>query len=244
MIERLLIDGNYQAGVYAQAYRLLEGFNMFGYLFAGLLLPIFSRMIKENKAISNLLRTSFNLLFIPSIAIALLSFQYSETIMDLLYVENIDSSAEIYGILMFSFVAIALSYIYGTLLTANGSLKELNLISALGLLLNLLLNLWLIPIYFAKGAAIATLITQAMVICCQVFFSWKIFRLKIELSYLARNFGIMIMIILSAIYLKMKFDHFALALAIIAILNAILPVIFGLIKPSDVLKILKKDDSA
>ena len=48
MMERMLPEGenNIQAGIYAQAYRLLDATNMIAYLFAGLLLPLFSRMLK------------------------------------------------------------------------------------------------------------------------------------------------------------------------------------------------------
>ena len=150
----------------------------------GILLPIFSRMIKENQSIQALLRTSFNLIFIPSVSVAFISFLFPTEAMDLLYIENIEESAEIFQILMISFIAIALSYVYGTLLTANGSLRELNLISGIGLLLNLVLNFWLIPIYQAKGAALATLFTQALVICFQIFFVKRIFKLEVRFRLL------------------------------------------------------------
>ena len=44
MIE--LIQGPSEAGVYAGSFRFFEASNMFAYLFAALLLPIFSRMLK------------------------------------------------------------------------------------------------------------------------------------------------------------------------------------------------------
>jgi hypothetical protein len=37
MLERMLPDGAFQAGIYAQGFRFFEAFNMIGYLFAGLL---------------------------------------------------------------------------------------------------------------------------------------------------------------------------------------------------------------
>lgn len=239
MIERILIDGNFQAGIYAQAYRILEGFNMFGFLFAGLLLPIFSRMIKLNESISKLLRTAFNLIFIPSVSIAFISFLFPEEIMALLYIENIAASAEVFQILMLSFIAIALSYVYGTLLTANGNLKELNLISAMGLILNLVLNMWLIPIYQAKGAAIATLFTQALVIVCQLIFVGRIFELKVRLAFLMKNIFVVIAIVLGGLMLNNFVVNPLLVVAYILLTTGLLPLVSGLIKPSEVLKIIK-----
>jgi len=50
MIEKLLpLDGEREAGLYASAFRLLDALNQFGYLFAVLLLPIFSRMLAKIK---------------------------------------------------------------------------------------------------------------------------------------------------------------------------------------------------
>ena len=81
MIERLLPNGREQTGVYAQAYRLLDAANMIGFLFAGLLLPIFSKMLKEKRNISKLLRLSFNLIFVPSFSIAVVAMFSSKEIM-------------------------------------------------------------------------------------------------------------------------------------------------------------------
>jgi O-antigen/teichoic acid export membrane protein len=53
VIERVLPNGGEAAGIYAQAFRLLDAANMFPFLFAGLLLPIFSRMIKEGARLSH-----------------------------------------------------------------------------------------------------------------------------------------------------------------------------------------------
>ena len=51
MLERMLPNGDYHAGIYAMGYRFFEASNMIGFLFAGLLLPIFSRLIKTQKSL-------------------------------------------------------------------------------------------------------------------------------------------------------------------------------------------------
>ena len=42
--------GDYQAGVYAQSFRLLDAGQNFAFLFSVLLLPLFSKMIKDGKS--------------------------------------------------------------------------------------------------------------------------------------------------------------------------------------------------
>lgn len=47
MLERMLPHGKKEAAAYARGFRFFEALNMVGYLFAGLLLPIFSRLLKK-----------------------------------------------------------------------------------------------------------------------------------------------------------------------------------------------------
>lgn len=185
MLERLLPHplGKEQAGIYAQAFRLLDAVSMFGVLFAGLLLPIFSKMIKQNEALGQMVKLSFTLLFVPAVVIAVSSMFYSENIMGFLYHSNTEHSSGILGILMLGFTGIASTYIFGTLLTANGSMKQLNLMAFAGMVLNLVLNLILIPRFQAFGAAYASLATQLFAGCMQLILALLVFRLKPGVAY-------------------------------------------------------------
>ncbi len=195
MLERLLDDGARYSGIYASAYRLLDATNMIAYLFAVLLLPIFARMIKQEQAVEQLVRLSFTLIITLAIIIAAGAFFYSGHIMELLYpihsgetVEafqyRISQSSVVFALLMTCFMAIATTYIFGTLLTANGSLMQLNLIALSGMVLNVLLNLLLIPVYFAIGSAVASLFTQLLVAGVQILVVRKLFCLQTNLRLL------------------------------------------------------------
>ena len=239
MVERLLPDGRVQAGIYYQAYRLMEGLNMFGYLFAGLLLPIFSKMLKNKESVAKLVQTSFNLIFIPAVAVALVSVLYPQEIMDLLYVANVIESAEIFSVLMLSFIAISLTYIYGTLLTANGSLKHLNAISLIGLVLNFFCNWVMIPIYGAWGAAVATLITQVFVIFAQIIITKRVFKMKYEFPFILKQSVLIGVGVSLSIYSASYFSDFRIHAVAIATLFGALALILGLVKKSDAMKVLK-----
>lgn len=186
MLERLLPHplGKEQAGIYAQAFRLLDAVSMFGVLFAGLLLPIFSRMIKQKEAVGQMVKLSYTLLIVPAIIIAISSLYYSREIMGVLYHANTDASSGILGILMIGFTGIATTYIFGTLLTANGSLKQLNIMAFLGMILNIVLNMVLIPRLLAQGSAIASLITQILTGAAQLILALYIFKLKPGINYI------------------------------------------------------------
>lgn len=180
MLERLLPDslGKEQAGIYAQAFRLLDAVSMFGVLFAGLLLPIFAKMIKQNEPVGQIVKLSYTLLIVPSLIIAISSIYYNREIMSVLYTSNTADSSAILGILMTGFIGIATTYIFGTLLTANGSLKQLNIMAFTGMIVNITLNLILIPRYQAFGSAYASLVTQIFTAATQVILVLVIFKIR------------------------------------------------------------------
>ena len=180
MVERMLSNGAEQAGIYAQGFRLLDAANMIAVLFAGLLLPIFSRMLKFKESVEALVKTAFILLITPGVVVAVGCWFYSQELMGLLYKEHIEEAAVLFPILMSCFVAISTSYIFGTLLTANGNLRELNLMAASGILINVTMNLFLIPRYEAAGSAVSSLITQFLTALIQVLIAQSIFKFKIN----------------------------------------------------------------
>ena len=230
MLERMIPDGKEQAGIYAQAFRILDAAAMFAFLFAVLLLPMFSRMIKQKESINQLTYFSLLLLIVPVLGITFASFFYRSEIMDLLYHQHVASSSLIFGVLILSYIGIAISYIFGTLLTANGSLKQLNIMAGTGVLLNVILNLILIPKYAAFGAAIASLITQSFAAILQVFLSIRIFKFKFHIRRITQ--AILFLIVLfavSIISVKINVNWGFKFLGIIA-LSVILAFVFRLIK--------------
>ena len=176
--------GNKQAGIYASGYRFLDAANMIAYLFAVLLVPIFSRMIKKKEPVEKMLKLSFTLIITISVILGAGSFFYSFELIDLFYDSHIIESAHVFQLLMLGFMAVSTTYIFGTLLTANGNLKQLNITAACGLLINFVINILLIPRLLALGSAYSSLITQFFTAIAQVILVQRIFGLKINWKYL------------------------------------------------------------
>lgn len=177
MVERLLENGKEESGIYGAAYRLLDASNMIGFLFAGLLLPMFSKMIKEKNPVLPLVKTSALMIWSGAITLSVVTYFFQDEIVHLLYTEATPYWGEVLGILMMSFIAVSGTYIFGTLLTANGSLQKMNKILVFAVILNIVFNYILIPKYGALGAAWATVGTQffsmiAQVILAQKQFGW------------------------------------------------------------------------
>lgn len=199
LIERLLpadIAAS-QAGVYAKAWRLFDAGNNISYLFSVILLPLFAAIIKENEDLQGLVKQSFSIMLSMTCIIAVLCIFYSRNFMDIMYPEqNNDQASTILMILMGSFVSISVTYIFGTLLTANGNLKQLNIVAACGVVINITLNFMFIPHYQAIGAAFTSLCVQFITCVIQFFIAKSIF--KIHLGYV---FWIRLVLFLSLITL-------------------------------------------
>lgn len=178
MLEQILDDEALEAGRYANSFRLFDTMNNFTFLFAALLLPMFSRMIKRGEAVRELVTWSFKLLSMISLFVILMIYFKGEEIMNFFYVSVDDGFPTTLFLLVIAGFALSLNYIYGTLLTANGSIKRLNIIAIIGFSLNVIVNLLLIPKWYGEGAAMATVLTQFLVLVLQVIYAYRFFALN------------------------------------------------------------------
>lgn len=177
MLERILDDGKIQAGIYANGFRFFEAANNIALLFATLLLPLFAKQLKINQSVNSLVGTASRLLLSGGLLLTIVCFFFQDDIIGARYTNYTDEASPVFGLLMICFFFISCTYIFGTLLTANGNLKTLNKIAFAGVVLNIGLNLLLIPTYKAYGAALASLITQAATALAQIMLSYKYFKL-------------------------------------------------------------------
>lgn len=178
MLERLLPDGAQQAGIYYQGFRFFEALNMLGFLIAGLLLPMFSRMLKEKEDPSALVSLSFRLVLAGALAVAVFGSARSTEVLGLLYTDHIEQATPVLALLLWSFVAVCTTYIFGSLLTAGGDLRSLNWMAAGGAVLNITLNLFFIPRWQVEGAAWAGLITQVLTALVQLLLAVRLHKVN------------------------------------------------------------------
>jgi O-antigen/teichoic acid export membrane protein len=136
--------------------------------------------------VDGLVSLALRLVLTGAIALAVFASMQAQAIMDLRYSEHTGESAPAFAVLMWCFVAVCTTYVFGTLLTAGGSLKRLNMMAAAGAVLNIGLNLVLIPHWHAEGAAWASLATQAATALVQVVLALQAFRLKLPWQLLLR----------------------------------------------------------
>lgn len=200
IIERFCADGKDQASIYAAAFRWLDMGNILGLMFATMLLPLFGRMLSQKNDIQPIVKLCVNLLVPVSCVVAIAGIFFSADIMQLLYHKNpLYNQAGmrrdfevVFACLIASFPAWCLMYVYSTLLTANGSLKTLNIIAFVGVVVNLSLNFYLIPRYKAVGGAVTSFVTQTGLALTFIVFASRVVKLPFNIKWVMAHIGFLV----------------------------------------------------
>lgn len=215
LLEQLSPDGqgNYNAGIYAGAFKMLDALTMIVYLVSIPLLPIYSRMTKgdgerqegngdkrtatekmataveeaksENE-ITSTTRSMFSLVMVFAVTAACTLSSISNEIMALFYDNNVDEYSAVFRIVIFCIIPISATYIFGTLLTAGGFLRQLNIFATCSLAANIVVNLLLIPRLGAEGSAWAGLTAQSLMAVTQIVAALIIFKIKLSWQYILK----------------------------------------------------------
>ncbi len=242
MLGSMLDDNYYQAGVYASAYRFYDAANMVGYLFAALLLPMFAANISEMRVLKDLKNIGVRYTSVSALILVMSIFFYGQDILKFLYKDYQPEFYMTLRLLILSYFMIAVAYVFGSLLVAAGKVRNLNLLFGSGLILNIILNVFLIPKFQAIGAATATLITQIFVLIGQIFLSEKEIGVGISGKEIAQ-IATYATVILVGFYILEKilpFDWvYKLSLSILICL--LLSFLFKMIDKREIFSLLKKD---
>lgn len=238
----LLDDPSYYSSLYAQSYRFLDASSMFAMLFAGLLLPMFSKLISDNEDVRPLTKTATTILLLTALVVGLGSLFYNERIMKMMYdyadVSVWQYSSQIFKLIMLSFIPMALIFVFSTLLTAFKDIYYLILFAAIALMVNLLLNFTLIPNYDIYGAAISTLITQSVFALMCLVRCFYLFKFKISIKLLVR-YLLFIVCLFGVFFFVKSVGNTLLSIVLFVFSSVVLSVLLQLINPNTLLGFLK-----
>ena len=239
MLERLLENGKEEAGIYAQSFRIFDAASQFSFLFAMLLLPMFSRMLRLKQNVNDLVRMALPLLMVAGLSVAITGNFYRVEIIDLMYHSPAPNSSKIFGILMIGFLFVSTSYIYGTLLTANNNLRFLNILAGATVVINISLNLILIPRFHALGAAISSLISQAFYAITQLVLSRRVLRIPLNGDILIKLAGFLALNMLTG-YLTLFIPGWVPGFLILLGSCLVSSLLLGLVRPAELISIIKE----
>ncbi len=165
--------GGYEsAGDYAKSYRLLDAALIFSTLLSTQLLPMFSQKLSKGDSNHGLISGGFRLVFWVSSSAFLFVFLFGNDLLTLLYHDEMGNYVSrfplhlnyqhwVFALLMASFIPMSLIHVFGTFITALGKMKWLTVLSIATMLVNIGLNLWLLPTLGILGAALSCLLSQS-----------------------------------------------------------------------------------
>lgn len=162
MIEKMI--GSTEVGYYSGATKFIYPFMFISGAFMTAIFPKLAKHSEEKdkfKSIQNLA-----LYYLGGIGIVLSTSLYfgADLIFQLFFVDKYDDSIPVFKVLVWY---LAIVFIYGPIsnsLVAKNKVVFLVYLNLFMIVLNVLLNFFLIPVYGAKGAAIATIICEVLIL--------------------------------------------------------------------------------
>jgi O-antigen/teichoic acid export membrane protein len=234
--------GDYNAGIYASAFRLLDVLTMVTYLVSVPLLPIYARLTKSpTTELASTTRIVTSLMLVYSITAAITLASMDTQLMELLYTDHIDESATVFSILVYGIIPISMTYVFGTLLTAAGRLRQLNTFALCTLAINILINVFCIPRWGALGSAWASLVAQSFMAITQLWAAIKIFHLRPSWGYILKI--VFFTLSITSCTLLTPSDHaWWLRLTIVGIVALVLAVLLKLIDINELKTIINNQE--
>lgn len=159
-----LLSTREQVGFYTASYRIIEASFMIPIILTNTLYPRLSfAWVNDFEGFSRTLKRSvISLVLISLLAVVCVVF-LSRTIVAVLFGSEFLPSAGILGLLVIALIMVYPGYLLTQSLVILGKQRGYLYVAVSAAALNILLNLFFIPLWQAKGAAAATIVTEAVV---------------------------------------------------------------------------------
>ncbi len=186
LLKKLLPDGEHEVGVFAAGFRLLDAANMIAFLFTPLLIPMYARLQQDQKETAGLIRLATGLMIVLTAVIGIGGYHWASPIMQLCYGRQDHQWVATFSWLILAHVPIGLMYVFSSYLTASSRLKPQNILFAGSVILNIGLNLVLIPAFGTIGAALTAFVTQSVTALGLIFLVHRYLQQPYEIRWVGR----------------------------------------------------------
>lgn len=177
-----MMKGDIVVGWYSAAYRLIEVLIFIPATFASAIYPVLSNFyVSSQESLKLAYKKSFKYLFIVGLPIAVGTTILAYKIILFIYKSGFTNSIIALQILIWTIPIIFLTYMFGIMLASVNKQFLALKINFLCMILNITINLILIPRYSYVGASIATVITALLsfILCFHFLFKF-IYKIQIH----------------------------------------------------------------
>lgn len=154
-------------GDYGAAYRLFEATLFLGWSIGAAVYPVLSRL-DDRKALATIYRGAVKLAVAATLPLAVGAAVLAEPLVELLYGAEFDEAATALQLLAPAIALFPVTYVTSLLLVARGRQRFIAVLYGAVTAVNIALNLVLIPEFSLNGAALATSLTEALVVLFSV----------------------------------------------------------------------------
>ena len=170
-----------EVGWYNAAYKIYEGLTVFPIIISVVLYPRLSQLFLLNKKAHSLLSSkAVKYVFVISFPIIICGIVLSKDIINILFGEEFQDSVVALQILLLGVAFVFQIRLFQIILNSIDKQKVVMYIGLTGLILNVFLNLLLIPRYGFRGAAATTVASELMVFITYYFYLYRSY-LKISI---------------------------------------------------------------
>lgn len=159
------ISGYSELGFYTASYTVYMGFTLIALALTKVFSPVFIRLLKNDKSKARSFYFKYlwmNLIYSGAVVLFLLVF--SGNVIKIFYGDEYELSGSILMYLAFALPFINLNRLTNYSIIGAGGQTSYFYYTLIGSMINVSINLWLIPIYGSLGAVIATIVTEAIVL--------------------------------------------------------------------------------
>lgn len=157
----LTFAGSRQAGLYAAAYRILDQAQFVPGSVMATLFPLIAAAYPANlPRVRRLLQTSADYLSMGSLGAVAFTVVTAKSVMVLLFGAGFAAAGSALPVLMGAFVSISFGYLVGNMVVILGLQRRYLAYATVGLIVNVILNVALIPPFGFQAAAWVTLVTE------------------------------------------------------------------------------------
>ncbi len=161
-------------GWYNAAYKVIDMLGRIPFIATAALFPVMSRFFLSSKdTLKKIFQKSYYYLFVLAVPIGIGGMLLADRIIIFVFKSQFKESVIALQILIWAVVFMFVNYLIGFLLNSINKQKLFTLTTGIGALFNVILNFALIPYYSFKGAAFATVLTEALIFILLYYFAAK-----------------------------------------------------------------------
>lgn len=178
-----------EVGWYNAAYRIYEGIMTIPTILCQALSPHLSRLfVHSREAHLDLAERAMKYIFIISLPILVCGYIYSDDIILLLFGSEFENAIPAFRILLVGTAFVFANWVFNTIFISIDRQKLLMYASMIGLGINIIVNIFLIPRFGFIGAAISTLVGETVIFVASYILTWRAYTRISMIRYFIRPF--------------------------------------------------------